>query len=487
MQERVNSILQQNCHLSPKKLLLVGVSGGSDSLCLLDLLIQLGFPLVVAHLNHGLRQESQSDADYVVEVAKAAGLPFIIGKEDVRGFARQFSLSIEEAARNVRYTFLFEQAEQVGAQAVVVAHTADDQVETVLMHFLRGAGLSGLRGMQYLSLPSTWSDQIPLVRPMLGIWREEIQAYLESRGITPLEDQTNLDTSIFRNSLRHELIPYLANYNQEIRRIIWRMAHVLAADHDVIEASLDSAWDECIVEKGDGYVSLRIPVLIRNPDGIQRHLIRKAISCLLPGLRDIDFDTVERTLDFARKPTRSRRSDLAAGIYLLQEDNLLWIATGQASLPTVTWPQVLSNGNCNKEWSLPVPGFIRLADSWRIQAESVADVDAMRQIALNNPEPFQVWIDAASIQLPLRVRNRLPGDRLEPLGMAGKSMKVSDLMINQNIPARLRAHWPLVFSGNKLVWIPGLRLGHSFQISSSTRQAVYLRVYKNQSGLEQSN
>jgi tRNA(Ile)-lysidine synthase len=476
MLKRVDSILQQNCFLSPEKVLLVGVSGGPDSLCLMDGLAQLKYSLIVAHLNHGLRPESQSEADFVERSAKAAGLPIILGREDVLSYARSQSLSIEEGARNVRYKFLFEQAKQVGAQAVAVAHTADDQIETVLMHFLRGAGLSGLRGMQYWTLPSPWSDHIPLVRPLLDTWREEIQAYLEERQIPAVQDQTNLDTSIFRNRLRHELIPYLADYNPGIRQVIWRMAQVIRADYDVIEANLESAWDECLVEQDLGYLSFRVPALETHPDGMQRHLIRNGIAWLLPGLRDIDFNTIERAIEFIRKPTRSRRMDLVAGIYMLREGDLLWIASWQADLPVNVWPQIPSTASHQMKFSLPVPGFARLAGGWCIEAELLDENGSYRQLAVSNPDPFQVWIDADQLQLPFTIRVRQPGDRFAPLGMAGESLKLSDFMINEKIPARARANWPLVYSGEKLVWIPGLRLANSCQITSSTRQAIYLRV-----------
>jgi tRNA(Ile)-lysidine synthase len=479
MLNRVNSILQQNCFLSSGKTLLVGVSGGPDSMCLLDVLVQLGYPLVVAHLNHGLRPESQSDAEFVEQIAKRAGLPVVIGKEDVSSYACIHSLSIEEAARNLRYRFLFQQAELVQAQAVVVAHNADDQVETVLMHFLRGAGMAGLRGMQYLTLPSPWCDHIPLVRPLLEIWREEILAYLKDRKINSIHDQTNLDTSIFRNRLRHELIPYLADFNPGIRRVIWRMAQVLSADYDVIEANLDAAWEECLVEQGQGYVSFRAPALFIQPEGIKRHLMRRGISWLLPGLRDIDSSTVERALGFIEHSTRSRRLDLAAGMYLLREADLLWLASWQADLPVSDWPQLAADDGCSEGLFLPAPGSVCLVDDWQIHAESLVLDETIEKPALGNPDPFQIWIDAAQLHMPLTVRCRQPGDRFKPLGMAGKTMKVSDFMINMKIPARARANWPLVFSADTLVWIPGMRMAHACQISNSTQQVVHLRMLRN--------
>lgn len=475
MHSRVDTILQQNCNLRPGNLLLVGVSGGADSLCLLNLLVRLDYSVIVAHLNHGLRSEARSDAEFVESIARKAGLACVIGEEDVVAYARVHSLSIEEAARNVRYEFLFKQAEQAGAQAVAVAHTADDQIETVLMHFLRGTGLSGLRGMQYYSLPSPWSSQIPLIRPLLDTWREEIQAYLDNRDIIPLEDRTNLDTRIFRNRLRHELLPYLASYNPGIRQVIQRMSWALEADYQVIAANLDSVWEDCLVDLGDGYISFRVTAMQIHPEGIRRHLVRRGISYLLPGLRDIDFYTVNRAVCFLDQPTRSRNLDLAAGIYLRQEGDRLWIATWQAALPVKEWPQ-LYFAEKQTEIPLPVPGQVSLGEGWCIHAELVSDFDAVQEEALMNDDPYQAWVDLQQIITPFIVRGRLPGDRIAPLGMSGKTMKVTDLMINRKIPSRARKNWPLVLSGNTLVWVPGLRQGHEGRISTETCLAVHLRL-----------
>jgi len=477
MLARVDHILQQNCHLRPGNLLLIGVSGGADSLCLLDLLVQLGYAVIVAHLNHGLRSESRSDAESVESTARAAGLPCVIGEADVAAYARVHSLSIEEAARSVRYEFLFKQAEQARAQAVAVAHTADDQIETVLMHFLRGSGLSGLRGMQYQSLPSPWSAHIPLIRPLLDTWREEIHRYLNDRGITPVEDQTNLDTTIFRNRLRHELLPYLATYNSGIRQVIQRMAWVLEADYQVIAAKLDSAWEDCRVDQGEGYISLRVSDMQLQTEGIRRHLIRRGIASLLPGLRDIDFFTIDRAVRFLNQPSRSQNLELAAGLYLLLEGNLLWIANRQAALPVKDFPQFPSSGN-QVELPLPVPGRVNLKEGWHIHAELTNDFAAAWEGALKNEDPFQAWIDLKPLQAPLVIRARRAGDRIVPLGMAGKSIKVTDLMINLKVPARARKNWPLVWCGNQLIWIPGLRQSNAGLITDETRQAVHLRLFQ---------
>jgi tRNA(Ile)-lysidine synthase len=476
MLTRFISILQQKCFLSPENKVLVGVSGGADSLFLLDLLARSNYPLIVAHLNHQLRPEADEDAQFVGRITGRLGIPFVLGKEDVVAFAERSGLSIEEAARHLRYSFLFENAKQVGAQAVLVAHHADDQIETVLMHFLRGSGLAGLRGMQYWSLPNPWSDEIPLARPLLEIWREEIDAYLQDHKLEPIEDKTNRDTKIFRNRLRHELIPYLTSYNPGIRKVLFRMSQVLDADYEILEEIVDSAWDEICQEQGPGYTSFRFTALNAQPVGIQRYLIRKAINLLLPGLRDIDFHTVDRALDFLKMPTRSKRRELAAGMYILLEDELLWLANDTAVLPDRAWPQLpLHDNNCI-ELSLDLTGNLLLGQGWRIEVDLQKSSRDSCQQAVENPDMFQAWFDFKQVQFPLIIRCRQPGDRFNPAGMAGRSVKLSDFMINVKMPERARARWPLVYSASELMWVPGYRLAHSFLISDSTLQVLHLRL-----------
>ena len=191
MFRRIQSILQHNCQLVINKPVVIGVSGGPDSLCLLDLLWRMQYLLIVTHLNHSLRAEADDEARLVEEEAGKRCLPFVTQKMDVRAYAEHRKVSIEEAARTARYNFLFDQARRLGAQAVIVGHTADDQVETVLMHLLRGAGLAGLIGMEYSTVLREFDERIPLVRPLLSTWREQINAYIADRSLSPVTDESN--------------------------------------------------------------------------------------------------------------------------------------------------------------------------------------------------------------------------------------------------------------------------------------------------------
>jgi len=474
MHGSVQGLIEREKLLHPGMPILVGVSGGPDSLALMDILDRLGYQLVIAHLNHGLRSEAEVEAREVHRMAQARSIPIALDKIDVGEYAEKHSLSIEEAARTVRYQFLFQQAKRYQAQAVAVGHTADDQVETVIMHLLRGSGLAGLRGMQFRTLPNNWSYEIPLVRPLLAFWRDEVLAYCQQQQLKPQFDRTNLDVTYFRNRLRHEMIPYLEKYNPAIKEIFWRMSLVLGGDHQVLEGVVEDVWRDCIVTQGDGFVTLDPSALKDQFVGVQRGIFRKAISILRPGLRNIDFNSIERAVDFLDCPTQTRQIDLIAGLYLFIENGRLILADWQADLPCEEWPQIY----VGEDIPLEVPGKFKLGNGWFIRTEMVSDLDEARKQAIKNIDSFKAWISMDHTQMFLKLRSRKPGDRFQPLGMEGHSVKLSEYMINQKIPRRVRERWPLIVSGNDIVWIPGIALSHQFRLAESTRQAAFIKLHK---------
>ena len=221
--------------------ILVAVSGGPDSLALLLLLARLrealGLTLHVAHLNHGLRgADAEDDAQFVKETANSLGLPATMGAEDVKSYAAGRGLSPEEAAREARYAFLTTVAAEHGAAAAALGHTADDQAETVLMHVLRGSGLTGLAGMSALSYrpAAQGGERVALLRPLLDATREETAAYCRWRGFAPRDDATNRSLEFTRNKIRLELLPFLNSYNPRIREGLLRLSAAAAHDQDYI-------------------------------------------------------------------------------------------------------------------------------------------------------------------------------------------------------------------------------------------------------------
>jgi tRNA(Ile)-lysidine synthase len=363
--EKLVSILVEKCQLDPGKPVLAGVSGGPDSLCMLYTLRQLGYPVIVAHLDHCMRPESGQEALKLHQLAESWGLGFLLGQDDVPNYAASLGLSLEEAARERRYRFLFAQAAQHQVQAVAVGHTADDQVETVLMHLLRGSGLTGLRGMSFRSLPNPWSDSIPLIRPLLGVWREEILTYAEQHNLQPSQDESNLDTRFYRNRLRHELIPELEQINPGVKRRLWQMADILSEDDDILAGVEQAAWKSCFLKQGSGYAAMDAAILRKQPLGIRRRLVRRAIGQLRPGLRDIDYLTVERAVHFLGTSTRSGKCDLAAGLRFELEGERLWLAAWEIDLPGADFPYITAGEHLflDATWRTPPDG--RLASGCR--------------------------------------------------------------------------------------------------------------------------
>jgi tRNA(Ile)-lysidine synthase len=467
---RVQRALLNDCQLDPSKPLVAGVSGGPDSLSLLSLLSRLGWQVYAAHFDHHLRPESGAEAVWVAEKARKMGVPFLGGGAQVSELARAQRLSVEEAARQARYSFLFDCARQVSAQAVTVGHTASDQVETVLMHLLRGAGLSGLKGMAPLSLQEGWDRQIPLARPLLMIWREEIEQFCIENGLEPLQDASNADMAFFRNRLRHELIPILESYNPRFRPALLRTAEVLAGDWEFMESALDAAFSTLCKAQGAGYAVFDLAALRGLVPSLLRGLLRRACASLRPGLRDIDFDDIERAAKFIWQPTLTLKMNWVSGLRLFIEDDLLYLEEpGKAPLPA-HWPQL---AHTQIEY-LEVPGQIELASGLILEAEwfQAAPADFWMCAA------DETWIDGANLELPLIVRSSQAGERFDPLGMAGRSQKLSDLWINAKIPHRARKLWPLVCSGERIAWLAGLRSSHAFQVGSASTEVVRLRLIR---------
>jgi tRNA(Ile)-lysidine synthase len=342
------------------------------------------------------------------------------------------------------------------------------------MHLLRGAGLAGLQGMPYRALPNAWSGEIPLVRPLLACWREQVESYLQERALQPVFDPSNLDTRYYRNRLRHELIPYLENYNPKVRQLLWRTAATLGDDYRLIESLVDEAWAACLVESGAGYLGFNAQALRGLPQSIQNHLYRRAIYHLREELRDVDYHAIRRVHRFLVDPPATMHVDLLAGLELVLEGELLWLHAGDVPLPDAEWPQIQRG----KIYYLPVPGLLSLGNQWVLRAEPWVDVGEVPGQAAGNQDPYRAWINGGRLVTPLVVRSRLPGDRIQPLGMGGHSLKVADLMVNEKLPRRLRDCWPLVISAGEVVWLPGIRTVETCRVTDQSSNIVHLHLYK---------
>ena len=474
---KVANYVQRHDMLPSGTQVVVGVSGGPDSLCLLHVLWrlrdELGIGLHVATLDHGLRPESADEVRFVADFAQKLGLPVTIGRRDVTALATEHKLGLEEAARQARYAFLAEVAFETGATHIAVGHNADDQVETVLMHFLRGAGLAGLRGMLPVTplgeyhLPEPLRRPLTLVRPLLNIPRREIEAYCREHGLKPRFDRSNLDTTFFRNRLRHEVIPLLEGISPRLRERVLNMADVLAADYEVLREQLNSAWERVIRDESAGQVIIGRGEWLKLPLSLQRAVIRRAVWQLRGNLRDVSFLHVDSAVWVGRDGKTGSQATLPAGLILRVEyDSLIVAPAGEMPAPP-DWPLLWGAEPLTvpDEGVLPLPGSDWVLVTERTGAPLTADV-------LADP-----WTAALNIPrgADMILRGRRPGDRFTPQGMGGHHQKVSDFMINAKIPAWLRDHIPLLVVNGEIAWVAGFRVGEHFTITGRAEDYLLAR------------
>ncbi|MGQ9599262.1 MAG: tRNA lysidine(34) synthetase TilS [Anaerolineae bacterium] len=497
--DRVRQTVEQYHLLAPGEMVVVGVSGGPDSLCLLHVLCRLrgeyGLSLHVAHLHHGLRgAEADADAEFVRALAADWSLPCTVERADVPALARAHRLAVEEAARRARYAFLAQVAGAVGAHTIAVGHHADDQTETVLMHWLRGSGLAGLRGMLPLTSLSDYrllspmlqgSAPLPnlrLIRPLLEVTRAEIMAYCDHYRLNPRFDRSNLDTTYFRNWLRHEVLPLLARHNPNVREVIRRSARVIADDYALLRTLLEEAWSQVVLPatrgSGDPSVPLDKIVFKRSawqalPPSLQRATLREAIHRLRWSLRDINFIHVENALQVARDGTTGAQATLPRGLMLTVGYEHLVIADAEtAGLPSLPdWP-LLPVGS--GPLAVAVPGDTELPGSeWRLRAKVCDRADLPPDWEVN-PDPWRAYLDAEAVGPRPALRTRRPADRFQPLGLGGHTVKLADFWTNQKVPRALRDRLPLLIGEVGIAWVCGWRVDERARVHDRTERVLLL-------------
>ena len=508
LESRVKGFVQRNNLIVPGGTVVVGVSGGADSVCLLHLMARLQRELDIkvhaAHLDHRLRgAESQADVKYVAGLANSLGIPITTGSEDVASHKARKKCSLEEAARELRHEFLAKVAFYVGADRVAVGHTQDDHVETILMHILRGTGTSGLRGFgpcspmvyDYQSRPvpsrersslslGAQQSNLSIIRPLLGVTREETMSYCQEVDLEPRVDSSNLSLSFFRNRCRLELLPLLRKYNPDVDQALLRLAEIAGDDGALVEQQAVQLWNE-VAKQGDGAVYLdkgKISVL---PVALQRQLVRLAGERLLGDTRDIEASHVEAMRLLLGKPVGKRVSLPRGLVCWVGYDKAVIASEGkqfQAPFPPCPFPSLRG------EFPLEVPGETILP-GWRVMASISASIGSQssgrsepnrRFVAASGAKQSQekdrklvAEFDLHQTGTELSVRRRQPADRFCPLGM-DRPKKLQHFMVDAKIPLWWRDCIPIVCSPRQIVWVAGWRIDDRVKVTEATREVLRL-------------
>lgn len=450
--------------------LVVGVSGGADSLTLLHALRVLApefdLKLHVAHLNHQLRGDaSDADEQFVLHLALEWGLPAASARWDVGGYAQENHLSIEEAARNLRYQFLLGAANQVRANAIAVAHNADDQVETILLHWLRGAGMSGLRGMAHKSEVRRQTSDVRLIRPLLDIPRAEIEMYCVENNLQPRIDDSNFDKTILRNRLRHETIPYLETINPNLRAVIRQSARSIADDYAYIQQNILGIFDRMARPIENGFVLDR-KWFRALPVNLQRGVLREAVA-RLRRLKNISFQHIENARRVAADKDAGAEATLPQGLLLVVGYDDFTVGEHLA-LPDA--PLLLHRQEI----------LLKAGDEMLLE-----ESDWGTRVTSPQPSPYQgegVWsalFDADKIRGGLVLRPRKPGERFAPRGMNGKHKSLHEFMIDEKIPRHAREFIPILADEEKVLWVVGYRADERVSVTNATTNFVRVEFFRN--------
>ena len=432
----------------------VGVSGGPDSVALLDLLFRLrgefGLKLHVAHLNHCLRPEAREEAEFVREMASAYGLPVTVEAVDVSGYARERRLSVEVAARELRYAFFARVLGAASATKVALGHQANDQAETILMNLIRGTGLAGLKGIPPV--------RGPYVRPLIETSRGAIEAYCVLRGLKTCRDPSNVALIYRRNRLRYELLPLLEReYNPEIISALGRLAAIVREEEEFLAKEAAKVYSRLRRASEEG-VSLDGDALGFLPRAIQRRVVRLAYREVAGTFYDLDFAHTEAVLALLGGGA-GRILTLPQGVKAIRLPAGLLLRAGEMPVvPEFCYP-------------LSVPGetFVK---------ELGVTVKATFALPLRDPvasAPGEAWLDYERVVPPLLVRRRRPGDLFHPLGYPAP-VRLKNFFINQKIPRYLRERIPLVVDAVGILWVAGVRPAERARVTAATKRCLHLRL-----------
>lgn len=461
--ERLQQTITEHSLVQKGEQLLVGVSGGPDSIALLHGLHQLRkigqWSLFVIHVNHGLRgEESDQDALYVRDFCQRFKIPCYIRQVDVAAIVAQQGGNKQAVARQKRYEQFLLLAEQLHIHKIMLAHHADDQAETILLHLLRGTGVSGLAGMR---LKRRWKKKW-LIRPLLGVTRKEIVQYCREQQLNPRYDTSN-DLPIYtRNRVRHELLPQLETFNPNIRASLCQLAEIVQDEEEVWEQQVEQALQECLLSESVERYTIDTDRFCRLSVALQRRLVKLILNYLVKnGTSEITSETVEQVRRVMHHPHPSVQIDLPHGLRLYRQYEQGIFTYQKASLSAGAFIPTF----------LHIPGITNLP-STAGQIEAV--LTTRRWTEMKKPCTDWIVFDADALDLPLQARSRRPGDRMRCFGMNG-SKAIKRLLMEAKIPVRERAAYPLVTDlHEQIIWVPGIRRSSIAPVAEGTRRYLYL-------------
>lgn len=439
--------------------IVLGLSGGPDSVCLLHILNrlkeQLDIEVYAAHLNHQIRGiEAQKDALYVSQICESMGITHFIKSIDVPKYCEENGLSIEEGARKLRYEMFDEIRKKTKSNKIAIGHNLNDQAETILMRMMRGTGLQGLRGIEYIR-------DNGIIRPILDLERSEIEAYCEEYKLNPRIDKSNLESIYTRNKIRLELIPYMKdNFNTNVIESIVRMSNSLRNDSDYIEEEALIKFSEVCTFNSDS-VEINLDKYNTLHNAIKVRVIRNGIKCILGDTNFLDQKHIEDVIGLENKNKINKKLTLPRGVFAYRKQGTIMLTTKE-----------IVNEEIEFCYNIPSNGFVKLKELNMIIEAQTMSIDRYRSL---RADKMSKVFDFNKIKGGITIRNRKQGDKIK---LAAGSKKLKDLFIDLKIPREDRCKIPVMADEQGIIFVGDYKVSENYKIDSETKEVLKISFKK---------
>ncbi|HBF4285307.1 tRNA lysidine(34) synthetase TilS [Clostridioides difficile] len=458
--DKVLSTINKHNLIQKGDKIVLGLSGGPDSVCLLHVLNRLkkdfNIEIYAAHLNHQIRGiEAQKDALYVSKLCEDMGIVFFVKSINVPKYCENEGLSLEEGARKLRYEMFYEIKDKIKANKIAIGHNLNDQAETVMMRIMRGTGLKGLKGIDYIR------DNC-IIRPILDVERNEIEEYCEAYNLNPRIDKTNLENIYTRNKIRLDLLPYMKdNFNSNVIESIVRMSNSLKSDNDYIEKEAEAKFREVSNIKEKGFVDINLDDFVCLHDAIKVRVLRNSIKHILGDTNFVDQRHIEDIMSLEDNSKVNKMLTLPRNIFVYRKKDSIILTNEE-----------IVNEEIEFYYNVPSNGFIKIKELKQIIETQVMSIDRYKSMKLDNSSK---GFDFNKVKGGIVIRSRRQGDKIK---LAMGSKKVKDLFIDLKIPREERCKIPIITDSEGIICVGDYKISENYKIDENTKEVLKINFNK---------
>ncbi|MCC0784068.1 tRNA lysidine(34) synthetase TilS [Clostridioides sp. ES-S-0108-01] len=458
--DKVLSTINKHNLIQKGDKIVLGLSGGPDSVCLLHVLNRLkkdfNIEIYAAHLNHQIRGiEAQKDALYVSKLCEDMGIIFFVKSINVPKYCENEGLSLEEGARKLRYEMFYEIKDKIKANKIAIGHNLNDQAETVMMRIMRGTGLKGLKGIDYIR------DNC-IIRPILDVERSEIEEYCEAYNLNPRIDKTNLENIYTRNKIRLDLLPYMKdNFNSNVIESIVRMSNSLKSDNDYIEKEAEAKFREVSNVKEKGFVEINLDDFVCLHEAIKVRVLRNSIKHILGDTNFVDQRHIEDIMSLEDNSKVNKMLTLPRNIFVYRKKDSIILTNEE-----------IVNEEIEFYYNVPSNGFIKIKELKQIIETQVMSIDRYKSMKLDNSSK---GFDFNKVKGGIVIRSRRQGDKIK---LAMGSKKVKDLFIDLKIPREERCKIPIITDSEGIICVGDYKISENYKIDERTKEVLKINFNK---------